>query len=115
MGTLNSAWERTVGSLDRTYLVRGWLIGAVFSGFLLSAAGAYPFSVVLAVVNALLMPFSKFVWDSSKEFLLGDNAFFTWGVLMLIGLILKVIVNAVLWAFAVLIAPLGILFLALRR
>ncbi|MFT4035425.1 MAG: hypothetical protein QM679_07605 [Patulibacter sp.] len=73
-----------------------------------------PSFIAFLVVNALLLPYAKLVWDEARGFVLGDNVFFvSQGLMQFVGL--KVVVNRMLWAFAILIAPIGLAYLMVRR
>ncbi|TPW27060.1 hypothetical protein FJU08_20845 [Martelella alba] len=67
--------------------------------------------VGVSLINTLLFPFSKFVWEKAKEILSG-NTVTLWPAILLYWC--KLLVNTVLWGFALFIAPIGIVYL-LRR
>ncbi|APH56986.1 Hypothetical protein GbCGDNIH6_8247 [Granulibacter bethesdensis] len=68
-------------------------------------------SLAYLFICSLLFPFAKLVWDELRDVALGGNVFFING---LIALILKVFINGLLWAFALFIAPIGLLYLWFR-
>lgn len=62
----------------------------------------------LLVVNTLLYPYSRFVYESIMDFIVGDNLFVINAVLMLIT---KFLTMLLCWSFAVFIAPVGLVYL----
>ncbi|WP_449470169.1 hypothetical protein [Sphingobium chungangianum] len=107
---------RTFGALDRSYLIRAYLIGlaifAFYGYFISHGAKSAPISVwVFFTISTLLFPFAKFVWDEIMSLVLGRNMVFMNALVLLV---LKLFVNVFLWAAAILIAPLGILYLWIR-
>lgn len=115
-----SFYSRTVGALQPAYVVRAYVIGfallALVAWVRLHAPSNHGrtdtyVSLGYLFVCSLLFPFAKFVWDELRDVALGGNVFFING---LIALILKVFINGLLWAFAVFIAPIGLLYLWFR-
>ena len=109
---------RILGGLNARFLVRAWLIGAVFWGLFAwvlvnhgSEPNRYLPTLAFLAVSTVLFPLSKLVWNELRGFVLGEN-------IMVLPLILlmpaKLIVNYVLWFMAVFIAPLGIAYVWLR-
>lgn len=106
------------GSLSLAFLARSYLIGLVLLGGVVwmmsrSEGGieAHLPAVGLGFVQTLLFPFAKLAWNELRDFLLGNTVFFGNAVLVLLA---KVVVNVVLWAFALVIAPLGFGYLWFR-
>lgn len=112
------AIKRIVGTVDRTYLVRAYIIGGIFFvlWFLFIKAGAqdpigFVIYILLGLITTALFPFAKLTWDELWRFAFGNTMF----ILPIIFLYpAKIVINALLWIFAFLIAPLGILYLAFR-
>ncbi len=103
-------FRRILSGVRPAYLIRAWLIGAVFLAIILFFAfqnkNGFPYGlVVYSVICTILFPFSKLVWDEMKNLIMGNNIF-VMNALML--MLLKYMVNAVLWVFAPFIAILGI-------
>jgi len=74
-----------------------------------------------ALLSAILFPFAKLVWDEIKS-LISNDATVTITPINEAGLMLsmmrfagKLMMNALLWFFAIGIAPLGILYLWMRN
>lgn len=107
--------KRALGGLNRGWMVRAWVIAAVFYGLMIfiSLQGEKPLAERAAVMGyfglcTLLFPLSKLVWDQLKGFVLGDSflilpVIFLWPA--------KLVVNLFLFAFAVFVAPFGLAYL----
>lgn len=102
------------GAMNRRYLVRAYVIGLAFFAFLMatilgSNSEQNPsFMIGFLTASLLLFPFAKLVWDELRTFIMGDTIIFQSVPMHFIG---KYIVNGLLFATAILIAPLGILYL----
>ena len=113
--------KRIFGALQPTYLIRAYVISAVFMAMMvwlvLYPAKGEPLTIdriaplVIFGIGALLFPFSKLVWDEIKRVMMGGNVFFLPIIFLLP---LKLLVNYMLWGFSIFIAPLGIAYLWLR-
>lgn len=107
--------SRIFGAINPRFLARSYLLGAAIFALVtwlsLQADGdlgrALP-AILLGVVSTLLFPFAKLVWNSARDFIMGDNL-----VVMnaLVVFAAKFAVNLVLWMFAVLVAPIGVIYL----
>lgn len=117
------------GTVHTRYLIRAYVISAALLAYALwyfsSQAGllGYQKAVMFgyALLSAILFPFAKLVWDEIKS-LISNDATVTITPINEAGLMLslmrfagKLIVNALLWFFAIGIAPLGILYLWMRN
>jgi hypothetical protein len=98
------------------YLIRAYILSAVI--FLLlryvASQGALADDggfLIFNILSLILFPYAKLVWDEMKALLMGDNIFILPLFLMLFA---KLFINLMLWGFAVLIAPLGILWVWYR-
>ncbi len=65
-------------------------------------------AIAFVVINTLLYPYSRFVYESIMDFIMGDNVFFLNAILILV---VKFISMALCWGFAVFIAPVGLAYL----
>jgi hypothetical protein len=104
---------KTFGGLSASYYFRQFIFGLVFPVFLYMTAssGSHPLSLpmlLMLVVNTLLYPYSRFVYESVMNFIMGRNVFFVNAILMLA---VKVVTMALCWACAIFIAPLGLAYL----
>jgi len=70
------------------------------------------FFIVYMFINTLLYPYARFTYESVVDFILGNNIFFVNAVFMLIA---KVITMVICWAFAIYIAPIGLLLIYLYQ
>ena len=95
-------------------------LGAVLSG--LRGADIFnnitPLHFIVAaivIVNTLLYPYSRFVYESIIGFFFGGNTFYLGGVLLIFALIMKLFFMIVCWGYAVFIAPFGLAYLYYRH
>lgn len=115
---MNSFFSKTFGGLTKAYYLRQLFFGSLFllgfSLFLGSMKGGPPFAVlfVFLLINTLLYPYARFVYESVVGFILGDNVFVVSGMLMLIT---KYLTMGMCWAAAIFIAPLGLGYLYFRN
>ena len=65
-------------------------------------------SAMTILLNTLLYPFARFVYESIVEFIMGDNILIT---NVIIALPVKFITMSMCWVYAIFIAPLGLIFL----
>lgn len=108
--------RRIFGSFDKAYLVRAYVIGiailALYAVILSRGADPIPSPIwFILIVNTILFPFSKLVWDEIMSLLLGRNIFFLPAIFLMFA---KLLINVALWAGAIFVAPLGILWLWYR-
>lgn len=106
---------KTFGGLSAQYYVRQFLFGLIFPVLLLfmlshlTTSNPVPFiAYALFAVNTLLYPYSRFVYESIVSYIMGGNVFFVNAILMLV---VKLMTMAICWAAAILIAPIGLLYL----
>lgn len=106
--------QKTLGGLSREYYVRQFVFGLIFPAFILLLLppgmenGSLAALVLMCVVNTVLYPYSRFVYESIVNFIFGNNVFVMPAVTLLI---LKVITMGVCWSMAIFIAPLGLAYL----
>ncbi|EDL52207.1 hypothetical protein VSAK1_26645 [Vibrio mediterranei AK1] len=103
----------TFGGLKTSYLIRQYIFGMLISFFYFNVAttnGQSLSAAIIAffVINALLYPYSRFVYESIVEFVIGDNVFYVNGILMLF---IKAITMILCWVAAILIAPIGLIYI----
>ncbi len=112
------------GAVDRRYLIRAYVISIALLAYAIWAfsnqIGLQNHQKALmfgyAILSAILFPFAKLVWDELRDMLLGNSSIihFGWWTIA-INFMLKIMVNVLLWFFAIGIAPLGVLYLWLRN
>ncbi|WP_299592928.1 hypothetical protein [uncultured Tateyamaria sp.] len=112
-----------VGSLDKGWLFRAYLIGALcfcwVMGMRVMAAQdpnfvpssdtpSVGFFFRFSLISTILFPFAKIVWNVVRDFILGDTVLISNAAALFLG---KFIVNLALWTMAIFIAPIGIGYL----
>ena len=66
------------------------------------------FMIGFLVLNTLLFPFAKFAWDELRDFIMGDTFIIQSAAMHFVW---KYLVNGLLFATAIFVAPLGIGYL----
>jgi hypothetical protein len=110
---MHPVFAKTFGGLSPRYYFRQFAFGLLVPAFvyLMQSKSAHAMSigmVVMLLVNTLLYPYSRFVYERVVGFVMGENVFFVNAFLMLVT---KAITMALCWTFAVFIAPLGLSYL----
>ena len=110
--------SKTLGGLSKTYYTRQFLFGLIFFIFIVAISyngynhtGKISILVtnsILGLICLLLYPYSRFVYESIIEYILGDNVFFVNVPLMLVT---KLITMAICFIFSIFIAPIGLIYL----
>ncbi len=110
--------KRIFGAVDRAYLVRAYLISAVFLAFFVwviqnssDPIHSKTFDPFWLGACFFLFPFAKLAWDEVTSLILVNNVLFL-NAVFLYGA--KIAINTLLWGFAWIVAPLGILYLTFR-
>lgn len=112
---------KTFGGLSTSYYIRNLVFAllpaalVVFMEFSISDSEHQPLRygmIVMAAINTLLYPYSRFVYESAVDFVIGRNVF---AVNAIIFLLLKIITIIVCWFLAVFIAPIGLIYLYFRH
>ncbi|MGR2738973.1 hypothetical protein ACUY1T_11050 [Billgrantia sp. Q4P2] len=103
----------TFGGLSLRYFLRQLFFGIGMSALIVFAITQGDGQVrmdqlLLLTVNALLYPYSRFIYEQAVGFLLGDNVFFVNAVMLLV---VKIFTMTLCWSFAIFIAPLGLAYL----
>ena len=117
MGTI---LQKTFGGLSREYYFRQLIFGAVLASLmiaininggltLINGGLTLPVTfIAILIVNALLYPYSRFVYESIMAFIMGDNLIFLNAFIMLF---LKLMTMVLCFSFAIFIAPIGLIYL----
>ncbi|HEY1719852.1 MAG TPA: hypothetical protein VGG27_01305 [Magnetospirillaceae bacterium] len=108
---------KTFGGLSRPYYLRHFLFGLIFPALFIWNGIHKPQTLdvglcVLMVVNTLLYPYSRFVYESIMRFIIGDNVFFVRPLFMVA---MKFFTMLACWGLAIFIAPLGLAYLYYRH
>ncbi|WP_198087021.1 hypothetical protein [Variovorax sp. E3] len=104
---------KTLGGLSPAYYFRQFVFGLCFAVFILFMASRSPQAmpigmVFFLVVNTLLYPYARFAYEGVVNFLLGENRFYVNAILLLF---VKLLTMLLCWAFAIFIAPVGLIYL----
>lgn len=108
--------SKTFGGLSKAYYFRNCLFGLPLyilfvvlmtkQGTDLSANGI--FAVIMLTIMQFLYPYSRFVYESIVDFIMGDTVFF----INIISFLWTKFASVVLcWVFGIFIAPIGLLYL----
>ncbi|NOG32446.1 hypothetical protein HLB35_13015 [Halomonas sp. TBZ9] len=106
--------EDTLGGLSRNYYFRQLIFGIGLSALTYFAVtqgipDSVPFGVFpLLVLNALLYPYSRFVYEQIIGFVMGNNVFY---LPLIIMLPVKLFTMTMCWGWAVFLAPVGLVYL----
>ncbi|OUR59794.1 hypothetical protein A9Q74_16260 [Colwellia sp. 39_35_sub15_T18] len=106
-------FANTFGGLKTEYLIRQYIFGiclGLFFMYLKTQNGnELDFSTAfMLLISTLLYPYSRFVYESAIQFILGENTFFVNGFIMIF---VKAITMFICWAAAIFIAPIGLAYL----
>lgn len=113
MNKLDDVLKKTLGGLSKPYYFRhlffAVLLASGYMFFQVSAEKPAPMYIMaLMVINTLLYPYSRFVYESVVGFVMGQNLFIVNAFVLLLT---KLFTMIACWAGAVFIAPLGLLYL----
>ena len=105
--------SKTLGGLDRAYFFRhlffGLCITALMSWGVYSSSNPHNvMNIFCFILMGLLYPYSRFVYESIMNFILGENSFFVNAILLLLT---KAITMFICWMFSIFIAPIGMICL----
>lgn len=105
--------EKTLGGLSPQYYFRQFFFGLLITAFFvyMSMHSSHPTPIgmwLFIAISTFLYPYSRFVYESSIGFIMGNNVFFVNAIAMLIT---KFITMVMCWAFSLFIAPIGLAYL----
>lgn len=105
--------KKTFGGLEKSYLIRQYLFGFVFVILMLVPISQLKLSdTIVPTIIALILwgfyPYSRFVYESIIEFILGDN-FIISNIFLF--LFVKIMTMGICFVFSIFIAPFGLLYL----
>lgn len=106
-------FSKTFGGLDKTYYFRHLVFGVALSVLFIFLGGRTNHGldiafISMAIINTLLYPYSRFVYESVVGFIMGNNVFYNYAIVMLIA---KLFTMIMCWGFSIFIAPVGLLYL----
>jgi hypothetical protein len=105
--------QKTLGGLSAQYYFRQFFFGLLVAAliFFTSTLNGRPIQIgmlFMIVINTLLYPYSRFIYESIVDFIVGKNVFFVNAIFMLIT---KFITMLMCWMFAIFVAPIGLAYL----
>lgn len=110
---ISSFLSKTFGGLDKSYYFRHLVFGIALS-VLFIFLGSRPSQglgigfIFMIIINTLLYPYSRFVYESVMGFIMGNNVFYNYAIVMLLA---KLFTMILCWVFSIFIAPIGLLYL----
>ena len=104
---------KTFGGLSTACYFRHLVFSLCFAAFFIFVAGRSPHAMpigmaILLFANTLLYPYARFAYEGVVNFLVGQNRFYVNAILMLF---FKALTMLMCWAFAIFIAPVGLIYL----
>lgn len=113
---MNEIVNRALLGLTKDYLFRQYFFGVIIGGIFYSIFTSSGDSVLLVtffvVINTLLYPYSRFVYERVMSFLIGNNFFMVNGIFFLM---FKCITMAWCWMASLMIAPVGLAYLYFKN
>lgn len=106
-------FRKTLGGLNGFYYFRHFVFGVLISFLFISIARQNPSGIkagafVFYIINALLYPYARFVYEQIIGFIMGGNVFYINAIVMLIA---KFFIMVLCWIFSIFIAPIGLAYL----
>ena len=98
----------------------GTLIAALYISIMYyaknNASGGYSFDirgfVIFSIINTLLYPYARYVYERIVDFIMGDNVFYVNAIWFLV---FKFFTMTMCWASAIFIFPIGLIFIFLHQ
>lgn len=114
---MHPALKKTFGGLSTQYFFRqlffAVLMAALFIFFGSKSKQPIPLGFYFfIVISTLLYPYSRYVYESIINFILGENIFIVNAIFVLI---VKITTMFLCWFLAIFIAPVGLLYLYFRN
>ena len=107
--------SKTLGGLSTQYYLRQFFFGLIFLSTYIfitlnsDAGAALKISnISFCFINTLLYPYSRFVYESIRNFIMGNNVFLVNALLVFT---IKFMTMIMCWGFAIFIAPVGLGYL----
>jgi len=101
--------QRIFAGVNKSYLFKSYVISFIIGGFFLySGSFSDIVGVVWVIISTILFPFATIVWDDFINTMMNGYSFSFSIILMIIWKIAKVFI---LYIFAILIAPIGIIYI----
>lgn len=115
---MNPILAKTFGGLSKQYYFRQLFFAVLMSAFFIAIGfrqkdGSIAIGAILMLfVSTFLYPYSRFVYESIIEFIIGNNTFFVNAIFMMF---VKIFTMLVCFMLAIFIAPVGLLYLYFRN
>ncbi|MDR0702129.1 MAG: hypothetical protein LBF61_06915 [Azoarcus sp.] len=109
--------QKTFGGLSKQYYFRQFVFGLVLAALIVvllvsmaESTGKAPpfFTFLLIAINTILYPYSRFVYESIVNFIIGNNVFIVNAIAMIV---VKIMMMSICWSMAIFIAPVGLAYL----
>jgi hypothetical protein len=104
--------------LTREYYLRQLFFGFLMFGFymFMSTQGdiqkIHYGKVAFMLFSTFIYPYSRFAYEQAIDFVMGDTVLFS-NIILFMGI--KIFTMFICWAFAIFIAPVGLLFIYLHQ
>ena len=114
---MNDIFRKTLGGLTREYYFRQFFFGLIImvAFYYMRTQGDISKleikDILLMIVNTFLYPYARFIYESIMDFFLGNNTFWTSGIILYFVMVFKIMMMFICWAAAIVIAPVGLLYL----
>lgn len=112
---MNAFFSKTFGGLSKEYYLRHLFFSTIISSLIIYSSITHhnnmTNNIIMIIVNiilALLYPYSRFVYESVVNFIIGDNSFI---LPIFVVLITKLFTMVICYACSIFIAPIGLIFL----
>lgn len=110
---MHTVFSKTFGGLSGQYYFRHLFFSlcmAVIAFFAQTRGGASITigGLLFIVINTLLYPYARFVYESVVGFIMGDNVFYVRASIMLF---VKFVTMTICWSLALVVAPIGLGYL----
>ena len=111
---MNPILTKTFGGLSKQYYFRQFFFAVLICACFMSASfrekeGSIAFGIILTlIVNTFLYPYSRFVYESIVDFIVGNNTLFVNAIFMMF---VKMATMLLCFLLAIIIAPIGLLYL----
>jgi len=114
---MKEIFAKTFGGLTNQYLARQFFFGVAIAALFIMIIQGRPGGVgvggmLMLVVNAALYPYSRFVYESIFNFIIGENFFLLPAIPMMIA---KCSTMVLCYFAALFIAPIGLAYLYFRH
>ncbi|RUR15306.1 hypothetical protein ELY21_14765 [Legionella sp. km535] len=109
---MRNFWLKTFAGIPLENYFRHLAFGLIFPVifFLIMLKGhSFPINAIFyCIINTILYPYSRFIYESFVNFILGNNMFIVNALLLLL---IKTFTITLCWAGAIFIAPIGLIYL----